>query len=293
MVRETVFLEVDHSSLKLTFRKMAILFRGDKSLRILVVLFLLAASLIGLSGHYIQPYITQQSYTMKMYSYQIEHNGLNYPNQNLNIYAMAPDYPIYITILDSQHTVLDYTVYFINDTNNAVGFGPTTLMFSGQISDTTTIVIPHTIYHMTYRLHLDSPGFPAFVNYVNYTQTVSLTPPANYFLLIPGVVLALAGMVILGAKLITVTSDKDKYYSSLDLENPEDEYVLMNLGRRSPSRISFRQTWYGNIILGFASCALGFTIFGRGVLLSWFGVIFVILGIALLLNGMILYFSHR
>ncbi len=293
MARDLIIWETDHRSLKLSLKKFYLILRADHSLKILIAILLAAAILIGLSGYYIPPYKTTQTYSDQMYKYQIEKNGLNYPNQNLNLYALAPGYPITITIEDSQHTVLDYKLYFINDTGLAMGLGPTTLIQSGQISDTTTLVIPHTIYHMTYRLYLDSPGLPEFKNTVTYTQTLFLYPPANYYLLIPGILLGLAGIVMVGSMLISINSDKDKYYSGLKFKDPKDAYIVQSLGRSSRATY-FRFPWYANIFFGILSSAVGFTLFGNSLIfLTWAGIILIIAGVSLILNGVVRHFTNR
>lgn len=292
MARDLIIWETDHRSLKLSIRKLFLILRADKSLSILIAIFVMAGLLLGFSGHFISPYVSQETYSDHMYSYQVMPNGLNYPNQKLNIYALAPNYPIYLTIQDNQHILFDYSIYFINDTGNAVGFGPTTLLYSGQITNTTSLVLPHTIYHMTYRLVLEASGLPSFDTIVTYTQTVYLYPPSNYYLLIPGIMMALVGVVLTGSKIMNIASDKDKYYSNLKFKDPHDAYIVQNLGRSSRASY-YRYPWYTTIFFGLISCAAGFIIFGRQFILSWFGIILIIIGISLMLNGLIRYFSHH
>lgn len=284
--------ETRRGSFGLSFKRFMLIIKADRTFQILIAVIILATLFIGLSGHFIQPYKSTQTYSDQMYKYRVERNGLNYPNQNLNIYALAPNYPVYITIEDSQHTVLDYQLFFVNDTNLAMGMGPTTLLAQGQISNTTTLVIPHTIYHMTYRLHLDSPGLPQFVNTVTYTQTIFQYPPANYYLLVPGIILALAGIVILGVKIITIGNDREEYLSKLKFKNPNDAYILQEkAGLPRHARIQF--PWYAYSLFGVLLCAIGFTIFGTQFILTWIGGALIIAGIVFILNGIVRKLSRR
>lgn len=281
-----------HNRLRLNTRKLFLIIRADRSLKILIVIIILGSLLMGLSGHFIQPYKTTQTYTEQMYSYRIEHNGLNYPNQKLNLYALAPNYPIYITVDDSQHTLLSYQVYFINDTNNAIGIGPATLIEQGQISDTTTFVIPHTIYHMTYRLELESPGLPAFTNTVTYEQTTFLYPSSNYYLLIPGILMAVAAILMFGGKIISISSDRERYLSQLKFKDPKDASIVLDQGTRN-GNTDFRFPWFANVLLGILLCSGGFTIFGRQYILTWIGIALIIAGVSFILNGIVRLLSKR
>ncbi len=267
-------------------QKSFVVIKGDRNLQVIIAVLIAGAILLSLSEYDIQPYITKTTFQDNLYSYQIERNGLSYPNDKLNIYAMAPNYPIYITIDDSQHLTLDYNVYLVNDTGQAIGYGPSTFLFGGQITNTTNLVINNTIYHMTYRLTVSAPGLSSFNIPVTVTQTETLIPPANYWILIPGVILMLAGMVSIGMKMMSISSDVEKYYSKLNLKNKRDIDII---SVRRYSSLS-KQTSYENflsIVIGLSICALGFVVFGHQFLLSWIGIILVIAGISLFLNGLI------
>ena len=267
-------------------KKSFVIIKGDRTLQIIIAVLIAGAILLSFSEYDIQPYVTKTTFQDTLYSYQIERNGLNYPNDKLNVYAMAPNYPIYITIDDSQHLTLDYNVYLVNDTGQAIGYGPATLLFGGQITNTTNLVINNTIYHMTYRLTISAPGLSSFNIPVTVTQTETLYPPANYWILIPGVILMLAGMISIGMKMMSISSDVEKYYSKLNLKKKKDIDIISVKRYSNQSKPTSYENFL-SIVIGLSICALGFMVFGHQFLLSWIGIIFVIAGISLLLNGLI------
>ena len=267
-------------------KKSFVIIKGDRTLQIIIAVLIAGAILLSFSEYDIQPYVTKTTFQDTLYSYQIERNGLNYPNDKLNVYAMAPNYPIYITIDDSQHLTLDYNVYLVNDTGQAIGYGPATLLFGGQITNTTNLVINNTIYHMTYRLTISAPGLSSFNIPVTVTQTETLYPPANYWILIPGVILMLAGMISIGMKMMSISSDVEKYYSKLNLKKKKDIDIISVKRYSNQSKPTSYENFL-SIAIGLSICALGFMVFGHQFLLSWIGIIFVIAGISLLLNGLI------
>lgn len=270
-----------HKSLALSLRKLYLVVKSDRTLKIMIGVIIVAGLLIGLSGQFIQPIKTTQTYSEQMYK---PSNVLQPSNQKLNLYALAPDYPIYITIDDSQNTLLDYQVYFVNDTNMAIGLGPATLLAQGQISGTTNLVIPHTIYHMTYRLVLEPVDSPSFMNTVTYTQTTFQYPQSNYYLLASGITLTIAGIVMVGVKIILISSDREKYLSQLKFKDIEDSLVLFN-DHNIRRTTEFQLPWFANVLLGILFCALGFTLFGRQFILTWIGLVLIIAGIIFILNG--------
>ena len=267
-------------------KKSFVIIKGDRTLQIIIAVLIAGAILLSFSEYDIQPYVTKTTFQDTLYSYQIERNGLNYPNDKLNVYAMAPNYPIYITIDDSQHLTLDYNVYLVNDTGQAIGYGPATLLFGGQITNTTNLVINNTIYHMTYRLTISAPGLSSFNIPVTVTQTETLYPPANYWILIPGVILMLAGMISIGMKMMSISSDVEKYYSKLNLKKKKDIDIISVKRYSNQSKPTSYENFL-SIVIGLSICALGFIVFGHQFLLSWIGIILIIAGISLFLNGLI------
>ena len=207
--------------------------------------------------------------------------------EELNIYAESPNYPIYININDSQQQTISYQIYFVNDTNLAVGFGPQKLIESGQFNGPVTLTIPNTVYHMSYLLKLSSPDNSYFLVPVTYSQTVYQYPPANYYLLAPGIIAMLMGVIFIGAGLINIHSDKERYYAHLKLENSEIEYLFRQ------SRQLGTLPWIGKVVLGPFLAAIGFVLFGNGFLLSWVGIVLILVGIAIMLNGIIQKISAR
>ncbi len=271
--------EISNKSLKSSFKRLYKLFRRDRTVQIIVITIVAGGILLGLAEYYIPPYVTTQTYTDNMYPVQLAINGLSYPNLKMNIYSESPNHPINIFIGDNQNYTLNYNLYLINDTNRAIGFGPKQLLMSGQISGPYNIVVNNSEYHMTYQLTLASPANVSFYVPVTETQTVYQYPPANYMLLIPGILLTIGAGVAAAMRLMAVTSDRSRYFMALGMETTASS---SRFHTRAPNK------YYVGLLdlgIGTALAAIGFEIFGKQFLLSWIGVIFVIAGIALILRG--------
>lgn len=263
--------------------------KKDRLWQFAAILIVAGLISLSLSEFAIQPYKSELTYTDDMFSYNIGFptNGVNIPNEKLNIQALAPDYPIYITIYDSSHYLLDYSVYFINDTNQAVGFGPSTLLFNGQTSNTTTLTINDPVYNMTYRLVLTSHYNLSYTATVGVRQMQYLYPPVNYFLFIPAVVALLVGAVIAGVKITAVSTDKHRYYARLG--QPEGAATHRSYGGTHAYSASTHdnRTKFLNILLGIAFLATGLMSLGKYYLLTWLGIVFIFVGLLFLLNGLL------
>ena len=269
------------------FRKFLLIMKADRRLQIAVLLLLAGGVLIGLSSQFIPPFVSQESYSIQMTNNPHNAGSGNAQVEELNIYAESPNFPIYININDSQQQTLDYQIYFVNDTNLAVGFGPQKLIESGQFNGPVTLTIPNTVYHMSYLIKLSTPDNSYYSVPVSYSQTVYQYPPANYYLLAPGILAMLMGIIMIGAGLINIHSDKERYYANLNLENSEIEYLLKQ------SRHLGTLPWIGKVIIGLFLAALGFMLFGNGFLFSWVGIVLILSGIAMMLNGIIHKMSTR
>ncbi len=269
------------------FRKFFLIMKADRHLQLAVFLLLAGGLLIGFSSQFIPPFVSQESYTIQMTNNPHNAGGGISQVEELNIYAESPNYPIYININDSQQQTISYQIYFVNDTNLAVGFGPQKLIESGQFNGPVTLTIPNTVYHMSYLLKLSSPDNSYFLVPVTYSQTVYQYPPANYYLLAPGIIAMLMGVIFIGAGLINIHSDKERYYAHLKLENSEIEYLFRQ------SRQLGTLPWIGKVVLGPFLAAIGFVLFGNGFLLSWVGIVLILVGIAIMLNGIIQKISAR
>ena len=140
------------------FRKFFLIMKADRHLQLAVLLILAGGLLIGFSSQFIPPFVSQESYTIQMTNNPHNAGGGLAQVEELNIYAESPNYPIYININDSQQQTISYQIYFVNDTNLAVGFGPQKLIESGQFNGPVTLTIPNTVYHMSYLLKLSSPN---------------------------------------------------------------------------------------------------------------------------------------
>jgi hypothetical protein len=256
-------------------RKLLLILKADRRLQAALILIIVGGLLTGFSSEYIPPFVSHQTYTVQMNNYP--HDGIKNYSPNLNLYAEAPNYPIYLNIDDSQHAKIFYEVYYAT----AIGYGTKTPIMNGSISSPYTITISNTVYQKYYILYLSAPNNTYFQVSVTLSQTVYQYPPANYYMLAPGIMAILIGMVLVGASFIRIHSDKLKYYSNLKLEDSEIEYLF------KPSKQLGTLPWIGKIIIGFAFTALGFILFGNGFLLSWIGIVFILAGIAMMLNGVV------
>ena len=144
--------------------------RRDRKWQIVVLSLISGAILLGLSEIDVPPYHTELTYQDSMFGYGVGVNGVNFPNERLNIQALSPNDTIHISIPDSGHWVLDYKIYFVNDTNRAVGFGPSKLLFSGETSTGTNLTINNAEYNMTYMLEITSQANHYFFSTVTVNQ---------------------------------------------------------------------------------------------------------------------------
>ncbi len=269
-------------------RKLYLVLKADRRIQLALALILVGGLLTGLSTQYIPPYVSQQTYTVQLSNYIHHTETTIYPTDGVNLYAEAPNYPIYINVNNSQNVKIYYQVYFINETNPALAsLAHHQLIMQGELNSTGTIVIPDTIYHTSYSLQLSAPNNTYFNVPVTITQTVYQYPPANYYMLAPGIMAILFGIVITGASFIRLNSDKERYYSNLNLDSADIDYLF------KPSKQLGTIPWIGKIILGFVLAAFGFILFGNGFLLSWFGVVLILAGIAFMLNGIVQKMSTR
>lgn len=267
-------------------KKFYFILKADRLLELAITLLVAGALLISISGMYITPFVSQQTGTIIITNNP--HNSQQGYAGQLNLYAEAPGFPIYMNISDPGHQTLTYTVYFVNDTNLAVGFGPETPIVSGQLTDSVDITIPNTIYHMSYLLKINAPNNTFFDAPVYYSQTVYQYPNANIYLLAPGIISMVGGIILVGMSLINMHSDRDYYYGKLKLRNSEKSYLFKNGGG-----IRINLPWFAQVITGLLVTAVGFTLFGRDILYSWIGIIFILGGIAYFLNGLVQKAIHR
>ncbi len=264
--------------------------RKDRTVQIIIVAVLAGILLVTLSEYYILPYVSTVSTSTTLSNNSNPGQGV-YPQENLSIYALAPQHPIYISIDDSQHHTLNYEIYLINDTNRAIGLGPKTLLSSGQFNDSTSLVINNTIYHMSYELSLSSASGGTYSVPVSVKQTVYTYPPENYYLLIPGIILLVAGVVLTGSKIMSISSDREGWMDSLGLDRYDK-----NKGMKSVySSQKKKGTNLGilNIAIGSALIIVGFFLFGHQYYLSWIAIAAILAGIAYIIGGLIRAFSRR
>lgn len=263
-------------------RKFFLILKAERRLQAAILLVLAGAIMIGFSSQYIPPFVSHETYTVDMTNNPHNIGGGSGQVEALNLYAEAPNLPIYININNTQHSTIYYTVYLINDTNLAVGFGPMKTLMSGEFNTSIGITIPNTIYHMSYEMRLTAPNGTYFMVPVTYSQTIYQYPPANYYLLAPGIIAMLAGLVLISGSMIAVHSDRARYYSHLKkLEDGEIDYLM------KPTRSIGTIPWLAKVIIGLFMSAIGFVFFGHGFLYSWVGIVLIVAGVAVMLNGVV------
>ena len=261
------------------FKKLSLVIKANHIIQLAFVFLVIGIFLLSISGMFIQPFVSQESSSINLTNdTHIVQQGTS---SQLNLYAEAPNYPIYLNISNPSHQTLTYSIYFINDTNQAIGIGPKKLIMTGTFNNSIDLVIPNTVYHMTYTLKITASNQTFFEVPVSYTQTLFQYPPYNIFLLAPGIMTIVAGISTVGMRLINVHSDRDLYYSNLKLENSELQYLM----ERSSIQIDI--PWFGKSILGLVFTVVGFTVFGSGIVLSWVGIILILTGVAFILNGLV------
>lgn len=259
--------------------------KRDRRWQFIIAIFVAAIVLLSLTEYDIQPYFTKMNYSAEMYNYRLV-KGVNEPVEKLDIQALAPELPINITIPDPQNLLLEYHLYFINDTGLAIGLGPSTLIQSGNITGRTTLSVKNVIDNMTYRLVLHSPTNQTYDFYVSVSQYEEQFPPANYLTLIPGVILLVGGLIASSYMLSVISRDRALYYSSLGYKGPEGAYPSKKHGlayRLEQSRFGK----YMGMIIGVILCAVGLELLGRIYYLTWVSIVLILLGIAFFLGGLI------
>lgn len=265
------------------------IFKRDRLWQTAAVLLVAGLVLLSVSEYAIQPYKENMTYSTSMFS-RNSGSVLQDNNQTeLFIQALAPNYPIVITIEDPAHYELDYSVLFINDTNQAVGVGPRTVLFQGQVSNTTTLTINNAIYNMTYELVLTPHNSQtSYTATVLVKQTEYLYPPVNYLLFIPAVISLIAALVITGVKMSTGTKDRDKYY--IKLGSGKDYGAFQSRSAYHPSYSYHRpnrQARLLNIPIGISLMTVGVFSLGKFYLLTWLGITLIFVGVAFSLNGVV------
>ncbi len=263
--------------------------KRDRTVAFVLTALILGMILLSLANYDIQPYIVTQSYTDTLYSSHLDPAGYYVSNKKVNLYVEAPNFPIQITINDTGHNTLDYSIFYLNDTKSATGFGPSVVVMQGQINSTSEIAINNPSYQTMYTLSLSSPANASFNIPVTINQKAVLHPPANYWTLIPGVILTLVGAAGIGMKVTSISSDRSKYYMGLGIN--EDDLKIIRLSKdQARSRTAYSS--FLGMVLGLFLCSAGFIFFGSNIFLSWVGVTSILVGLAFMLRGLVQFRSQ-
>lgn len=266
-------------------KKLFLILKADRILQAAIVLLVVGTVLVSVSGLYVPPFVSQEN--GKIILTNDTHLDQSGYAGKLSLYAESPGYPIYINISNPGQQGLTYNVYLINDTNNAIGFGPQTLIKNGTLHASENLVITNTSYHMTYLLKINAPNNTIYQVPVYYSQTAFQYPSSNIYLLASGIITMVAGIVAVGMSLIRIHADKDLYYNKLNLEPYEKQYLFRGSG------LQITIPWIVKVVSGLMAAAIGFTLFGKTIIFSWIGIILILGGLAYFLNGVVQKATHR